>query len=81
MVDPVPTVGSVVQGYVANTSLKGCFLRLSSSLTGRVLLKDLSDEFVHSPVAGMFLELHFRIYYVLTCGVQLFRRACSLMPE
>lgn len=58
MPDPVPAAGTVVQAYVANTSTKGCFLRLSSSLTGRVLLKDLSDEFVHSPVAGSLSNAH-----------------------
>jgi hypothetical protein len=68
--DPVPAAGSVVQGYVANTSAKGCFLRLSSSLTGRVLLKDLSDEFIHSPVAGI-CTIHRAPYLSRCCYLSL----------
>jgi transcriptional accessory protein Tex/SPT6 len=50
--DPLPVSGSRVQGYVVNTSAKGCFLKLSSHVTGRVLIKDLSDEFIANPSAG-----------------------------
>ena len=48
--DAIPTPGAVVQGYVANTTLKGCFVRLTSKITGRVLMKELSDDFVQSPM-------------------------------
>ena len=36
---------------MSNTSGKGCFLRLSHSVTGHVLMKDLSDEFIDDPAA------------------------------
>ena len=44
-----PTAGEIVMGCVLNTSSKGCFIRLSSELTGRVMIKDLSDQYVESP--------------------------------
>ena len=49
--DPIPLEGSVVQAFVANCSSKGkgCFLRLTMGITGQVLMKDLSDEFVKEP--------------------------------
>jgi hypothetical protein len=48
--DEIPIAGSLVKAFVANTSsTKGCFLRLTSSLTGHVLMKDLSDNFVLNP--------------------------------
>jgi predicted RNA-binding protein with RPS1 domain len=47
--DPVPVEGSVVPVYVANASSRGCFLRLTSSITGKVLMRDLSDDFVPKP--------------------------------
>jgi S1 RNA binding domain len=47
--DAVPAVGTVVRGFVCGVSRAGCFVRLSRSCTGRVLLKDLSDNFVSSP--------------------------------
>jgi rRNA biogenesis protein RRP5 len=47
--DILPIEGSLVTAYVANTSGKGCFLRLSKNVSGRVLIKDLSDEFVNDP--------------------------------
>lgn len=49
--DPLPVEGSVVQAYVANASTKGCFLRLSSSVTGQVLMKDISDSYVSDPAS------------------------------
>lgn len=47
--DSLPTPGAVVHGYVANTTQKGCFVRLTSKITGRVLMKELSDDFVQTP--------------------------------
>ena len=35
--------------YVANASNRGCYLRLSSTITGKVLMRDLSDDFVQKP--------------------------------
>jgi predicted RNA-binding protein with RPS1 domain len=49
--DSLPDPGTRIQAYVANTTAKGCFLRLSANVTGRVLIKDLSDEFVSSPAS------------------------------
>ena len=49
--DPVPGEGDIVQGYVIRTDRKGCFVRLSYSLTGRIILKELADEFVPNPSA------------------------------
>jgi ribosomal protein S1 len=50
VLDAIPAPGAVVQGYVANTTLKGCFVRLTSRITGRVLMKELSDDFVEAPM-------------------------------
>jgi rRNA biogenesis protein RRP5 len=51
--DPLPeSGGELVDGYVVNTSSKGCFVRLSRFLTGRILVKDLSDDFVKDPAAA-----------------------------
>lgn len=49
--DSNPCEGSVIQAFVANCSSKGkgCFLRVNSSLTGQVLMRDLSDNFVAEP--------------------------------
>ena len=44
--ETVPAVGSVVKGFVVQTSHKGCFVRLSRRLTARVELKNLADAFV-----------------------------------
>jgi ribosomal protein S1 len=37
--DPLPEEGAVVKGYVISTGKTGCFVRLSRSVTARVLLK------------------------------------------
>jgi len=47
--DPSPLEGSVISAFVTNTTPKGCFLRVSNSINGRVLLKDLSDKYVEHP--------------------------------
>jgi ribosomal protein S1 len=44
--DKVPAEGSIIRGFVANTSGKGCFIRISRDLTGHVLMKNISDEYV-----------------------------------
>jgi rRNA biogenesis protein RRP5 len=47
----LPRKGSIIRGFVVATTVKaGCFVRLRHDLTGRCLLKDLSDDFVASPV-------------------------------
>ena len=45
-VAPAHSVGAIVKGYVASTTPKGCFVRLTPLVTARVLLSDLSDGFV-----------------------------------
>ena len=47
--DPVPKVGSVVKGFVVSTTKSGCFVRISRSITARVMLKDLADTYVADP--------------------------------
>lgn len=42
-------MSEVVKGFVTFVSEKGCFVRISRSITGRVLLRDLSDSFVEKP--------------------------------
>lgn len=37
------------QCYVVDTGKSGCFVRLQGGLSGRVLLKHLSDRFVSNP--------------------------------
>ncbi|EEF30787.1 programmed cell death protein, putative [Ricinus communis] len=40
---------TVVQGYVKNVAPKGCFIFLSRKIDAKILLSNLSDEFVVSP--------------------------------
>ena len=47
--DELPQIGDAVNAYVVNTNKKGCFLRLSRNVEGRVLLKELADGFLHDP--------------------------------
>ncbi|KAF0686374.1 Aste57867_21818 [Aphanomyces stellatus] len=46
-----PALGALVSGYVAAVTAGGCFVRLSRSQTARVLLRDLSDDFIKDPAA------------------------------
>ncbi|KAJ1679818.1 rRNA biogenesis protein rrp5, partial [Spiromyces aspiralis] len=39
-------VDQVVHGYIKSVTDKGCFVQLSRSLTGRVKISELSDEFI-----------------------------------
>ncbi|KAI3446386.1 hypothetical protein Pfo_003051 [Paulownia fortunei] len=39
----------VVQGYVKNVSSKGCFIMLSRKIDAKILLSNLSDNFVENP--------------------------------
>jgi len=50
--DEIPEVGDLVHGYVVDTNKKGCFLRLSRKVGGRVILKELCDGFLPSPSAS-----------------------------
>ena len=47
--DEEPEQGAKVQGYVVATTKKGCFLRLSRKIDGRVMLKELCDAFLPEP--------------------------------
>ena len=47
--DELPQEGDVINAYVASTNKKGCFLRLSRNVEGRVILKELADGFLHDP--------------------------------
>ncbi|XP_057768681.1 rRNA biogenesis protein RRP5 isoform X2 [Salvia miltiorrhiza] len=38
-----------VQGYVKNVSQKGCFIMLSRNIDARILISNLSDNFVENP--------------------------------
>ena len=49
--DKIPQVNDLAQAYVVSTTKKGCFVRLSRFVEGRVLLKNLSDSFIHDPVS------------------------------
>ncbi len=49
--DEPPEEKDIVHAYVVNTNKKGCFLRISRFIQGRVILKDLSDSFLPDPVA------------------------------
>ncbi|RHY33194.1 hypothetical protein DYB32_003128 [Aphanomyces invadans] len=45
----LPQVGDLVSGYVATVATGGVFVRLHRSVTARVMLRDLSDDFVKEP--------------------------------
>lgn len=50
--DELPVVKDTVQAFVIETNRKGCFVRLSRSVQGRVILKELSDGFLPDPAAS-----------------------------
>lgn len=53
--DPEPLPGNVVPGFVRRADAKaGVFVELSRAVVGRVLKKDLSDDFVEDIVAEFF---------------------------
>ena len=49
--DAAPRVNDIAHAYVVSTTKKGCFVRLSRSVEGRVILKELSDDFIPDPSA------------------------------
>lgn len=49
--DRIPNANEIVNAYVVSTTKQGCFLRLSRSIEGRVILKELSDDFIPNPSA------------------------------
>jgi rRNA biogenesis protein RRP5 len=49
--DSVPQEGDTINAYVISTNKKGCFLRISRSIEGRVILKELADGYLHDPEA------------------------------
>nr|CCA14782.1 rRNA biogenesis protein rrp5 putative [Albugo laibachii Nc14] len=44
-------IGNLVTGIIASTSSMGCFVRINHLLTIRVLLRDLSDNFINDPIS------------------------------
>ena len=46
-----PKEKDMVRAFVLETTKKGCFVRLSRTIEGRILLKELSDSFVPNPMA------------------------------
>ncbi|KAL9187437.1 hypothetical protein ACHAXT_001540 [Thalassiosira profunda] len=49
--DAAPGPNDMVHAYVVSTTKKGCFVRLSRTVEGRVILKELSDDFIPNPSA------------------------------
>ena len=49
--DSIPKPNDMVHAYVVSTTKMGCFVRLSRSVEGRIILKELSDEFIPNPSA------------------------------
>ncbi|KAG9134768.1 hypothetical protein Leryth_001080 [Lithospermum erythrorhizon] len=52
--EPVPKVEDLhvnmsVQGYVKSVTSKGCFIMLSRKVDGKILLSNLSDNFIENP--------------------------------
>ena len=47
--DRIPNTNETANAYVVSTTSKGCFVRLSRLVEGRVILKELSDEFIPNP--------------------------------
>lgn len=44
-------IGDLVTGIIASTSYMGCFVRVDHIVTIRVLLRDLSDDFIKDPIS------------------------------
>ena len=49
--DAPPKLKDIVQAYVVTTNKKGCYVRLSRNITGRIILKELSDSFIPDPIS------------------------------
>lgn len=49
--DEPPEEKDIVHAYVVSTTKKGCFVRLSRFVEGRVILKELSDSFLPDPAS------------------------------
>jgi rRNA biogenesis protein RRP5 len=50
--DELPEEKDMVQAFVVDTNKKGCFVRLSRQVEGRVILKELCDGFLSDPAAS-----------------------------
>lgn len=50
--DPAPASGDIVQGYVLQTTTKGCFIRFSRTVEGRSTLRELCDGYIANPSAS-----------------------------
>jgi len=49
LIHRIPNTNETANAYVVSTTSKGCFVRLSRLVEGRVILKELSDEFIPNP--------------------------------
>ncbi|CAB9506358.1 Protein RRP5 [Seminavis robusta] len=49
--DDVPEEGEMCHAYVAVTNKSGCFVRVSRTVEGRVIIKELADDFLPNPAA------------------------------
>ena len=47
--DRIPNTNETANAYVVSTTNNGCFVRLSRFVEGRVILKELSDDFIPNP--------------------------------
>ncbi|GKY90336.1 hypothetical protein MPSEU_000007600 [Mayamaea pseudoterrestris] len=47
--DETPQVDQLVNAYVVDTNKKGCFVRLSRQVEGRVILKEMCDGYLADP--------------------------------
>lgn len=47
--DRIPNTNETANAYVVSTTNKGCFVRLSRFVEGRIILKELSDDFIPNP--------------------------------
>lgn len=50
--DTAPLEGETVRAYVIETNKKGCFVRLSRGIEGRVTLKELCDGYLPDPTSS-----------------------------
>jgi rRNA biogenesis protein RRP5 len=50
--DDIPEEGETRHAYVVVTNKNGCFVRLSRNVEGRVIIKELADEFLPNPAAA-----------------------------
>lgn len=45
----------LLQGYVKNVTPKGCFVMLSRKIDAKILISNLSDDFVENPEKDFYV--------------------------